>query len=139
MLRGDADGQPSRRALRGRKRSTRHPKEVGFESYGPRPMTLRIRYVQSGGFAGLMRGCTIDAAGLAPAAATVMKRLVKAATLAKLKTARTQGVADLLLHDFAIETDAGTLQLSFDDLTLPKPLKPLASFLAGRSKPLPPP
>lgn len=102
-------------------------------------MTLKIRYVQSGGLAGLIRGCTVDAASLAPAAATVLKGLVKAAPLAKLKTARTKGVADLLLHDFSIETDAGTLHLSFDDLTLPKALKPLVAFLARRSKPLPPP
>jgi hypothetical protein len=102
-------------------------------------MTLRIRYVQSGGFAGLVRGCTIDAEALAPAAAKVLERLVEAAPLAELKTARSQGVADLLLHDFAIETDAGTLNLSFDDLTLPGPLKPLAAFLARRSKPMPPP
>ena len=101
-------------------------------------MTLKIRYAQSGGFAGLIRGCTLDAAALAPAAAAVLKRLVKAAPLATLKTATTQGAADLLLHDFAIETDAGTLHLSFDDLTLPKALKPLVAFLARRIKPLPP-
>lgn len=104
-------------------------------------MTLRIRYVQSGGFTGLIRGCTLDAASLAPAAAAVMKRLVKPASLAKLRTARTartQGAADLLLHDFEIETDDGTFRASFDDLTLPKALKPLAAFLARRSKPLPP-
>ena len=101
-------------------------------------MTLKVRYVQSGGFAGLIRECTIDAAALAPVAAAVLKRLVKAASLAKLKTARTQGVADLLLHDFAIETDAGTFKLSFDDLSLPKALRPLVAFLARRSKPLPP-
>jgi len=102
-------------------------------------MTLRIRYVQSGGFAGLIRGCTVDASALAPAAAAVLKRLVKAAPLARLKARRTEGAADLLLHDFAIETDAGTFHLSFDDLTLPKALKPLVAFLARRSKPLPPP
>ena len=102
-------------------------------------MTLKIRYVQSGGFAGLIRGCTIDAAALAPATAAVMKRMVKAAPITRLKTARTQGVADVLLHDLAIETDAGTVHLSFDDLTLPKGLKPLVAFLARRSKPLPPP
>lgn len=102
-------------------------------------MTLRIRYVQSGGFAGLIRGCTLDAAALAPSAAAVMKRLVGAVPLTKMKTVRTQGVADLLLHDFAIETDAGMHHLSFDDLTLPKPLKPLVGFLARRIKPLPPP
>lgn len=102
-------------------------------------MTLKIRYVQSGGIAGQIRGCALDAAALAPAAATVLKRLVKAAPLAELKTARTEGAADLLLHGFAIETDTGTLHLSFDDLTLPKPLKPLVAFLARRSRPMPPP
>jgi hypothetical protein len=99
-------------------------------------MTLKIRYVQSGGFAGLIRGCVIDAASLAPKAAAVMKRLVGAAPLTKLQTARTRGVADLLLHELEVETDAGTLRLSFDDLTLPKALKPLVAFLARRSKPL---
>jgi hypothetical protein len=102
-------------------------------------MTLKIRYVQSGGFAGLIRGCTLDAAALAPAAAAVMKRLVEAAALGKLETARTRGVADLLLHDFNIETDDGAFHLSFDDLTLPPALKPLAEFLARHIKPLPPP
>ena len=102
-------------------------------------MTLRIRYVQSGGLAGLIRGCTVDAAALAPAAATVLKGLVKAAPLAKLKTARSRAAADLLLHDLAIETDAGTFHLAFDDLTLPKALKPLMAFLGRRSKPMPPP
>ena len=63
---------------------------------------------------------------------------VKPATLAKLKTARTQGAADLLLHDFAIETDDGTFRVSFDDLTLPQALKPLVAFLARRLQPLPP-
>ena len=99
-------------------------------------MTLKIRYEQSGGCAGLIRECTLDAAALAPAAAAVMKRLVKAAPLSKLKTARTQGVADLLLHEFVIETDAGTFNLSFDDLTLPTALKPLVAFLARRIRPV---
>ena len=99
-------------------------------------MTLKVRYVQSGGFAGLTRAATIDASTLAPAAAAVVKRLVKAAPLAKLKPAKTEGVADLVQHDFAIETDAGSHHLSFDDLTLPTALKPLVAFLARRLKPL---
>ena len=47
-------------------------------------MTLRIRYVQSGGFAGLTRGCTLDAAALAPAGAAVLKRWVQATPPARL-------------------------------------------------------
>jgi hypothetical protein len=101
-------------------------------------MTLKIRYVQSGGLAGLVRECVIDAAALAPAAAATVRRLVKAAPLAKLQTKKTGGAADLLLHDFSIETDAGAFHLSFDDLSLPAVLKPLVTFLARRSKPIPP-
>jgi len=100
-------------------------------------MPLKIRYVQSGGFAGLTRGCAIDAAALAPSAAATMKRLVKATPLAELRTKKTEGADNLLHHDFSIETDAGTHNLSFDDLTLPKALKPLVAFLARRSKALP--
>ena len=98
-------------------------------------MTLKVRYVQSGGFAGLTRAATIDASTLAPAAAAVVKRLVKAAPLSKLKTVKSEGVADLVHHDFTIETDTGTHHLSFDDLTLPTALKPLVTFLARRIKP----
>lgn len=101
-------------------------------------MALKISYEQSGGYAGLIRGCTIDAATLAPATAAVMKRLVEAAPLTSMETARTQGVADLLLHNLKVETDAGTFHLSFDDLTLPEALKPLVEFLARRCKPVPP-
>jgi hypothetical protein len=101
-------------------------------------MALKIRYVQSGGFAGLTRGCALDAATIAPSTASVLKRLVNGVLRAKVKTARTQGVADLLLHEFTIETETGTHRLSFDDLSLPKPLKPLVAFLARRCKPLPP-
>lgn len=101
-------------------------------------MTLRIRYVKSGGFAGLIRGCTIDAAALTPTAAAVMKRLVKAALApgVKLAKAKTLGAADVPVHQLTIETDAGAVHLSFDDLALPKSLKPLVAFLARRSKPM---
>lgn len=101
-------------------------------------MTLRVRYLQSGGFAGRSRGCTLDAAALPKAAAVVMKRLVQAALVIKRKVARTKGAADLLIHDFVLETDAGALHLSFDDLALPDALKPLVAFLSRRSKPLSP-
>ena len=97
---------------------------------------MRIRYKRSGGFAGLLRGCTIDVARLAPAAALLVKGLIKVAQRVKVKSARTPGVADLPVHEVTIETDAGTLELSFDDMALPKSLKPLVEFLARRSKPL---
>ena len=60
-------------------------------------MTLRIRYVKSGGFAGLIRGCTIDASSLAPTAAAVMKGLAKAALASGVKVAKakTPGMADV--------------------------------------------
>jgi hypothetical protein len=101
-------------------------------------MGLKIRYVQSGGLAGLIRECAIDAGTLAPAAAATVRRLVKAAGLADLQTKKTVGAADLLHHDFSIETDAGTFHLSFDDLSLPPVLKPLVTFLSRRSRPAPP-
>jgi hypothetical protein len=99
-------------------------------------MTMRIQYLRSGGFAGLLRGCSIDVATLAPAAAVLVKGLVRVAQRVKVKTAKTPGAADLPVHEVTIETDAGALHLSFDDLALPKALKPLIAFLGRRSKPL---
>jgi len=105
-------------------------------------MTLKIRYVRSGGFAGLVRGATVDVAALAPVASRLVTRLVKTAVAAGVKPTKTtkkQGVADLRVHDFVIETDDGPLHWSFDELSLPKALAPLVAFMAKRSKPIPQP
>ena len=102
-------------------------------------MNLRITYRQSGGYAGLFRGCTIDAAALKAAEAKALGRLVQAAALAQMKSAKTEGIPDLLVHDLSIQTDAGTRELSFDDLTLPEALRPLVEFLDPRCKPMAPP
>ena len=58
----------------------------------------------------MIRGCTIDAAALAPTAAAVMKRLVKAALASGVQAAKAKapGVADVPVHQLTIETDAGT-------------------------------
>ena len=105
-------------------------------------MTLKIRYVRSGGFAGLVRGSTVDVEALAPVASRLVTGLVKTALASGVKpkkTTKAHGVADLRVHDFVIETDDGPLHWSFDDLSLPKALAPLVAFMAKRSKPIPPP
>lgn len=105
-------------------------------------MTLKISYQRSGGFAGLVRGATVDVAALAPAVSRLVTRLVRTALAAGVKPgkkAKTQGVSDLRVHDFVIETDDGPLHWSFDELSLPKVLAPLVAFMAKRSKPIPPP
>lgn len=105
-------------------------------------MTLKISYQRSGGFAGLVRGCTLDESALGLAGTRLVMGLVNTALFAGVKptkTAKTQGVADLRVHDFEIETDEGTLHWSFDELSLPKALAPLVAFMAKRSKPIPPP
>jgi hypothetical protein len=65
--------------------------------------------------------------------------LLDAIPPAKLKSAKSQGVPDLLLHDISIETDASKLELSFDDLTLSEAMRPLVKVLAKRCKPMAPP
>lgn len=104
-------------------------------------MTLKISYQRSGGMTGVVRGCALDQSALGLVGTRLVRRLVNAALLAGVKstkTAKTQGVADLRVHDFVIETDDGTLRWSFDELSLPKPLIPLVALMSKYSKPMRP-
>lgn len=104
-------------------------------------MILKISYQRSGGLTGLVRGCALDQSALGVVGTKLVMRLVNAALLAGLKptkTAKTQGVADLRVHDFVVELDGRTLRWSFDELSLPKPLIPLVALMSKYSKPMRP-
>jgi len=100
-------------------------------------VALKITYHESGGYAGLFRGAKLDADQLPAAEARKLRQLVEKAGLAKVASARSEGIPDLVLHNLEVETDAGKFKLSFDDITLPDSIRPLIEFLAKRSKPMP--
>ena len=105
-------------------------------------MTIRkIRFRQTGGFAGLVRGCEIAPEDLSAKDRAELTRLVEKSGLAEKKTGAAKGAAgparDLVGYEIEIETDAGTAKAHLDDLDLPEAAAPLVDWLQKRAKPVP--
>lgn len=102
------------------------------EVYSP----MKIKFRQSGGYAGLRMSCEINTASLPSEEATQLISLVENSRIFQATSQRTPNAADLLTYEFTIETKAGTHQVSFDDLSLPESIRPLLEYLQSQTKPL---
>jgi len=95
---------------------------------------VKIRFRQTGGFAGLARGCDLDAAALPRADADELARLLATAKLEAVKPAR----ADRQQYDLVLEREGKpAVEVRFDDGALTDDLAALVAFLRKRSKPVP--
>jgi len=95
---------------------------------------MRIRFRQSGGFAGLVRGCEVDASNL-PADA----RAALDALLARGVPSAAAGGADRLQYELAVTRDDGTkASFEFGESVVTDAIRPLVSWLSGRSRPVAP-
>ncbi len=94
-----------------------------------------ITFMQSGGFAGGIRGCRIDAAGLGEAERKELEGLVDACGIANSFERFSATGRDLRHYDLAIERDVATLRLSCDERSLPPAARPLVTFLSARATP----
>ena len=99
---------------------------------------MKITFTQSGGFAGAIKGCTIDAADLAPGERQELDALVAASGLTgSLAHVSTVG-RDLRQYDIVIERGAATQRICYDERSVPEAARPLVGFLSARARPLPP-
>jgi hypothetical protein len=103
---------------------------------------LKLRFRQSGGFAGLIRGQEITAADLKPQELQRLERMLKESGLmerADASGARTPPTsADLVQYDLEFETSAGTKHVVLTDDDLDDKTEPLIQFLQKQSKPMKP-
>jgi hypothetical protein len=103
---------------------------------------LKLRFRQSGGFGGLIRGQEITAADSTPQELQRLEALVKASGVAERAAgggARTPSAsADLMQYDLEIETSAGTTHVVLTDDDLNDKTEPLIRFLQKQSKPMKP-
>jgi hypothetical protein len=103
---------------------------------------LKLRFRQSGGYAGLIRGQEITAADSSPGEIQRLEQLLKAAGLAEGAAGggdRTPPkAADLIQYELEIETSAGTRHVVLTDDDLDDRTEPLIRFLQKGSKPLKP-
>jgi hypothetical protein len=99
---------------------------------------VKVRFQQTGGFAGLSRGCELESRALPRKDAEELERLIAAAQLDKVRPGRSRG-ADRQQYDLVVEREDGApLELRFDDGALSDELARLVAFLRARSKPMPP-
>lgn len=100
--------------------------------------TRRIRFRQSGGFGGLVRGCDIDVEALDPKPRAALEKLLAASGLAAGAVARPATMArDLTQFEITIESASGTTQATLTDLDLDDKTEPLVTFLQKRAGPVP--
>jgi len=95
-----------------------------------------VKFLQSGGYAGLIRGCEIDTESLTPKEADVLQSLIKKSNIkGNRKFSARGGARDLNNYVITVESKDELHTISFDDMTVPAEIKDLLSFLAKRSKP----
>lgn len=97
----------------------------------------KVRFRQSGGFAGLVRGSELSGdKEISDAERRALERYAessRAAPAAKGSRAR-----DLVGYELELDTDDGKVRLEFDEANVPDDLAPLVEKLAKRAKPVPP-
>jgi hypothetical protein len=96
---------------------------------------MRVKFVQSGGVVGAMRGCDLDSARLAPSDARELESLVHSSGLAESGEFLTPAARDLRQYEIQIANDSVNISVTFDDETLPEHARPLVSFLRRNAKP----
>jgi hypothetical protein len=96
----------------------------------------KVRFRQSGGFAGLVRGSEAAGKDITDAQRKALERHarnVRAAPSEKSSRAR-----DMVMYELDIDTDAGPMRLEFDDASVPDDLEALVKELSKRAKPTSP-
>lgn len=99
---------------------------------------MRITFMQSGGFAGILKGCTIEAADLAHDERRELESLVAASGLSESFEQFSSTGRDLRQYEIVIEQDARKQRILCDDRSVPESARPLLAFLVARARPQPP-
>ena len=94
---------------------------------------MKIQFRQSGGFAGLIRGCDLDTKTLNKSEAEHIERLASAAK----SPAATPTGADLTSYEIEITDGGRKKKLTLDDMSLTAETAPLVELLAQHAKPIP--
>jgi hypothetical protein len=96
---------------------------------------MKLRFVQSGGFAGLLRGVELDTASLPPKLGKLAEQLLQRA--GDLPSVASSASRDACSYSLSVEGPDGPKDVQFSDATLPDKFASLIEHLAAASKPLP--
>jgi hypothetical protein len=96
-----------------------------------------VRFTQSGGFVGLLKGCEIDTTALPAEKAKEFEQLVRVSAIPPSGKFLSDSSRDLYQYEITIEDGGSKSSVIFDDATLPQSAKPLIGYLKKCSKPKP--
>ena len=99
---------------------------------------LKVTFEQSGGFAGLLKGCVLDADALPADAGAELRRLVAASGLDVSREDLSCGARDRRQIAITIDRGGERVEIVCDDGCTPEGARPLVAFLAARAKPVRP-
>ena len=94
--------------------------------------------MQSGGFAGMLKGCTIDTIDLAADQRQELESLVAASGFSESFEQFSSAGRDLRQYEIVIEQHATVQRIVCDDRSVPDAARPLLAFLVARARPQPP-
>ncbi len=97
---------------------------------------MRVEFRQSGGFAGLVRGCELDSAELPPEAQRALERVVREARA--ISAPRPGRLADALAYELRCVRDGAELRVRFDEVSLSPAQQAVVESLTPYLRPRPP-
>ena len=86
----------------------------------------------------MLKGCTIEAADLAPDERQELESLVAASGLSESFERFSSAGRDLRQYEIVIEQHATVHRIVCDDRSVPESARPLLAFLVARARPQPP-
>ncbi len=98
---------------------------------------MKISFVQSGGFMGMLTGCELDTEGLAPDTAQELEQIANASGLVTSGTFFSESSRDLYQYDITIEDGDSAISVIYDDATLPASAQSLVDYLQEHAVPKP--
>ena len=96
---------------------------------------VRVSYTESGGFAGLIRSCRLEAAAVAVEEWALLEQLVESAGLTASCECVSEKTRDSRTYEIQIERKTMQIRAVFDEPSLPAAVRPLVSFLRERATP----
>lgn len=98
---------------------------------------MKVHFAQSGGVLGLVKGCELDTATLAPEAARALEQLVRTSGISASGQFFSDAARDLQQYEVTIEDGGSKISVAFDDQNIPQAAKPLLGYLKRCARPMP--
>jgi len=95
---------------------------------------MKVRFVQSGGFAGLVKGCELDTASLPAESARQLEQLVRQSGIRGSGVFLSDSGRDLQQYEITFE-GGPSASVVYDDSSLPLSAKPLIGLLKQHARP----